>query len=351
MNKERREKILARAQKKGEIRTRDIAELFSVSRQYAHTLLKEMVNTDKLIKIGSRKNAVYVTQQYAKENKSIFSNRVVKVVLNKDLEEHVVLRDIEQRLPSLHKQKENIQSIFAYAFSEMLNNAIEHSKSKSIEIMVSLESQQIFFEITDRGIGVFRNIMRSRKLHSELESIQDLLKGKTTTQPRQHSGEGIFFTSKIADIFKLESYGWELVVDNTIPDVFVLEPKNKKVRGTKVTFILSLDTHKHLNDIFKKFTTINNDGISGFDRTEIKIKLYTVGGVFVSRSQARRVLSSLEKFRSVVLDFDKVPTVGQAFADEVFRVFQNKHPKIKITSTNTNKNIEFMIQRAKNNSV
>ena len=80
--------------------------------------------------------------------------------------------------------------------------------------------------------------------------------------------------------------------------------------------------------------------------TEIKIKLYTMGTIHISRSQARRVLNRLEKFRKVILDFDKVPTVGQAFADEIFRVFKEKYPEVEIIPENMNEAVEFMVERA-----
>jgi hypothetical protein len=82
--------------------------------------------------------------------------------------------------------------------------------------------------------------------------------------------------------------------------------------------------------------------------TEIKIKLHTVGGMPVSRSKAREVLSGLEKFRVILLDYDKVPMVGQAFSDEIYRVFHEKHPHIKIEETNMRKAVEFMVTRTKN---
>jgi hypothetical protein len=49
-----------------------------------------------------------------------------------------------------------------------------------------------------------------------------------------------------------------------------------------------------------------------------------------------------------MLDFEHVPTVGQAFADEIFRVFKNKHPKIQIDIENTNEAVRFMAERARN---
>lgn len=109
-----------------------------------------------------------------------------------------------------------------------------------------------------------------------------------------------------------------------------------------------LYSSNHLNEVFKKYTNLTEESDYGFDKTEIRIKLYTTGGVHISRSQARRVLSGLEKFKIIVFDFDKVPTVGQAFADEVFRVFHNKYPQIKLEVENMTDGVKFMIERARN---
>jgi len=67
----------------------------------------------------------------------------------------------------------------------------------------------------------------------------------------------------------------------------------------------------------------------------------------VSRSEARRILTNLEKFKTVILDFKNTDTIGQGFADEVFRVWQSAHKDVKIVIKNANKDIEFMIKRAK----
>jgi hypothetical protein len=50
----------------------------------------------------------------------------------------------------------------------------------------------------------------------------------------------------------------------------------------------------------------------------------------------------------VVLDFEGVHKIGQAFADEVFRVFRNAHPQIEIIEINTTEQIRQMINRAEN---
>ena len=233
-----------------------------------------------------------------------------------------------------------------YAFSEMLNNAIEHSQSARVGAEVSVSKKMLSFVIEDFGIGVFRNVMKQRGLKSELEAIQDILKGKTTTMPKSHSGEGIFFTSKAGDIFILDSFGYQLIVNNNLSDVFVKKVKKTK-RGTRITFELSAISKKHLSEIFRKYTNTSGKSDLGFNKTEIRVKLYTVSGVHISRSQARRVLEGLEKFSVIVFDFDKVPTVGQAFADEVFRVFHYAHPKIKLEVENMTEGVKFMIDRAR----
>lgn len=342
-----KEKIIEIGKQKGKITTADLASQFSVSRQYVNRLINQLVELEKIIKVGSTRNAFYVLPEYANQHTEILPVRYIKTFNNKSLEEHKVIDQIERTFPLLKKLPENIKSIFTYAFSEMLNNAIEHSKSKKISVEVSVLNKALSFIINDSGIGVFKNIMQKRELKSELEAIQDLLKGKTTTMPKSHSGEGIFFTSKAGDLFILDSFGYQLIVNNDIPDVFI-KKTNKIKKGTRVTFKLSAESSRHLNNLFKKYTNIGSDSDHGFDKTEVRIKLYTMAGVHISRSQARRVLSGLEKFKVILFDFDKVPVVGQAFADEIFRVFHNKYPNIKLQEINMQESVKFMIERAKN---
>ena len=73
--------------------------------------------------------------------------------------------------------------------------------------------------------------------------------------------------------------------------------------------------------------------------------------MLVSRSQAKRLLNRFERFKVVVLDFEGVQEVGQAFADEIFRVFSNFHPATEIRALNANEQVQKMIARAKNANV
>jgi len=341
------EKILEIVKQKGKVVTREIADQFGVSRQYASSLLAQLVAERQLVKTGSTRKAAYLSLAYAKKNRDVLSHRYVKRLKNVSLEEHKVLAAIERDFPLVGGLSDNVKSIFAYAFSEMLNNAIEHSRSSAINIQVAVENKRLSFVVDDYGIGVFRNIKKKRKLRSELEAIQDLLKGKTTTMPKAHSGEGIFFTSKVGDVFILDSFGHQLIVNNELPDVFV-KKTGKIKKGTKVTFDLSCRSKRHLNSVFNKYTNVAKGSDYGFDKTEIRVKLYTVAGVHVSRSQARRVLAGLEKFKVILFDFDKVPMVGQAFADEIFRVFHHRYPRIRLETENMNEGVKFMVRRARN---
>ena len=335
-----RELVLKLALQHGRIKTSDVVkELHTTkSRQYVNSVIRGMVNKKLLLKGGATAGSFYVLPK----NIHLIGDEIIVKLKREDLEEHKVFNDLREKAPFINDLKENISSILFYAFTEMLNNAIEHSQSKYVEICIRKDKESIIFIVNDFGIGVFRNVMQQRKLKSELEAIQDLLKGKTTTQPHSHTGEGIFFTSKAADVFVLESFEYRLRIDNIIRDVFIEELAPQK-KGTKVTFTLSLTSKKHLNDVFSQFVT--KPGELGFDKTEIKVRLYASGTVYISRSQARRILTGLDKFKTIILDFDKITTVGQAFADEIFRVFQQRHPDIKIVPINMVEPVQFMINR------
>lgn len=341
-----KQKILDTAREKGQIRTKELSGLFGVSRQYVSMLIAQLVEGKLLIRIGSTKNAFYILPEYAKIHPHILPSKFFKKLKNLELEEHKILAEIEEKLPQISGLKEHTKNIFTFAFSEMLNNAIEHSLSENISVEISLTDGELWFIVNDSGIGVFRNVMQKKKLRSELEAVQDILKGKTTTIPKSHSGQGIFFTSKAADVFILDSFGQQMTVNNKTHDIAVRRVGVTK-RGTRVIFRIKADSHKHLSDVFKKYTNLNDGSDYGFDKTEIRVKLYTAGGVNISRSQARRILHGLEKFKVILFDFDKVPMIGQAFADEIYRVFKNKHPDIELQEVHMNEAVKFMIERSK----
>lgn len=329
MRKNTKENLMGTVRKLGKASVEEIVENIptKMSRPWISTLLNRLVKEGKLLRSRSGRYAYYVLP----EDQNLLEKKISKVLKNESLQEDRVLEALKKDAAFLTNLRENTDSILYYAFTEMLNNAIEHSGSKRIDVSISRREKVLSFEVLDKGIGVFRSIMNKRKLKSELEAIQDLLKGK---------GD-IFFTSKIADVFVLDSYGYGMRIDNKISDTFVEETES--LRGTKVRFEIDVNTKKHLNDVFKQYQS--ESGAYSFDKTEVLVKLYAAGTVYISRSQARRLVANLDKFKVVVLDFEGIKTIGQAFADEIFRVFASKHPHIQLRSINVGETVNFMINR------
>jgi len=339
MRKNTKENLIETVRRLGKASVEEIVKNIptKMSRPWISTLLNRLVKEGKLLRSRSGRYVYYVLP----EDQELLEKKISKVLKNESLQEDQVLEVLKKDATFLTNLRENTNSILYYAFTEMLNNAIEHSGSKRIDVSIFRRENMLSFEVRDKGVGVFRSIMNKRRLKSELEAIQDLLKGKTTTLPHSHSGEGIFFTSKIADVFMLDSYGYGMRVDNKISDTFVEE--TEILRGTKVRFEIGINTQKHLNDVFERYQS--ESGAYSFDKTEVLVKLYAAGTIYISRSQARRLVVNLDKFKVVVLDFEGIKTIGQAFADEIFRVFASKHPHIQLRSINVSETVNFMINR------
>lgn len=324
----------------GELKPKVLAKRGNVSRQQASKVIKSLKEEGKVIRVGKGPKTTYIPPESDKFDSQAF----LEEFSVKNLQEDRVVSEAKLSNPFLKKIPKNTEEIFDYAFSEMINNAIEHSESEKIKVEVGKEEDFLTFIVRDFGVGVFKNIKNKKGLSSQTEAIQDLLKGKTTTMPKAHSGEGIFFTSKIADVFVLESFDYKLQVDNLLEDVFVAKKENE-LEGTKVIFRIKRGTDKKLEDVFKSYQAVETE--FGFDKTEIIVKLYENDVNYVSRSQARRVLVGLDKFKKIILDFKDISGIGQAFADEIFRVFKERHSDITIETKNANEAVKMMTERAK----
>ena len=331
--------ILNMINKKGAIRAADVVSRTGLSRAYVHRFLKKLADEGLIVLIGKANQAHYVIASNKGKN-PLKPSRVRKIITNKGLAEDKVLSQIKKESSIFQGMTGNVSSIIDYAFTEMLNNAIEHSSSEKIDITITKSTMDVRFTIGDQGVGIFNNIRKKKRLISTMDAIQDLLKGKETTAPEGHSGEGIFFTSKIADRLTIKSLEKKIVFDNVGQDIYIKDVQSS--RGTKVDFVLALKSKKTLSDLFNQYT----DESFQFSKTGVKVKLYHQDIDYVSRSQARRILAGLEKFKTIELDFKDVKTVGQAFADEIFRVWLSTHKAIKVNVTNANENIMFMIRRA-----
>ena len=85
------------------------------------------------------------------------------------------------------------------------------------------------------------------------------------------------------------------------------------------------------------------DPVSGrFNKTTIRVDLFREGD-FVSRTEAKRIGTYLEGFEVIELDFSGVDGIGQAFADQLFRVWSSEHPTTRLVPVNANPAIAAMI--------
>ena len=235
----------------------------------------------------------------------------------------------------------NQYKILEYCTTELVNNAKDHSSGTRLQVKTHWGNGGLQIEIIDNGMGIFKNLQQVLKLIDLQEGLLVLSKGKVTTDPENHTGEGVFFSSRMVDQFVIEANGIRYLKDNWNDDWTYQQIKTNT--GTKIILFVNRDCTRTIKEVFLAYTEPNN---LGFDKTEILVELSRFKDErLISRSQAKRVLDTLDKFSRIVLDFRHIEAVGQGFVDEIFRVFQNQHPTIQLTYQNANDDVVFMIKR------
>lgn len=308
-----------------------LATSFGLSRQVANGYLQGLQRDGLIEAEGSTRARVYRLATLEKIERSY---------RREGLQEDVVWRrDFSAKVADL---PENVRDIWSYGATEMINNAIDHSGAETIEVRLMRNALLTEVSVWDDGEGIFLKIQRALDLVEPREAILELAKGKLTTAPEAHSGEGIFFTSRVMDSFEIESGHLHFRHDRGARDV--IEEWPEPLTGTKVTMRLDNDSTTTLQSVFDRFA---DDEDFGFGKTVVPVRLAQHGTEkLVSRSQAKRVAHRFERFREVTIDFDGVAEIGQAFADELFRVFVASHPNVKLTPINTSEPVAAMIRRA-----
>jgi predicted transcriptional regulator len=314
------------------ITQKEIAKKTNLSIQSVSKLMKKMEQSQRIIKHKNGRKNIYSLPEQATER----TYSLEGLTEHKVYKEMVV--DFIQNVPVCAKEN------FQYAFLEMMNNAIEHSAGTKVTVQLKKNEYQIEFAISDDGIGIYTKIADALKLEEKSYAILELAKGKFTTDPESHTGEGIFFSSKCGCLFGLISD--EIVfMSNPGNEVIVEEQKQFANKGTMVLFKINLQHKEALKDLFDKYTDAPES--YGFSKTIIPIHLLEYGDkspIYISRSQARRLLIRVERFNVVKLDFSGIETIGQGFADEVFRVFKNNHPHVDLIPINCSEAVDKMIK-------
>ena len=307
------------------------ARQYNITRQAVNKHMKLLINQNAIAVSGTTKNRRYSLCTQKKQIKAYN--------LDGTIQEDVVWR--EDVLPTLSQYPDNVIDIWHYCFTEMFNNVIDHSAGKKVIVHIDKTAINTEIIIYDNGVGIFKKLQRELGLIDERNAILELSKGKLTTDPNNHTGEGIFFSSRMMDSFTILSGNIYFTHGHDDGD-WILERAIFRT-GTGVFMTLRNNTSKVQKKIFDRFTSQDE---YGFTKTIVPVKLVQYSDEsLISRSQAKRLLSRVDKFKTVILDFEGVNSIGQAFADEIFRVFRMKNKDTDIYYMNANREVEGMITR------
>jgi len=257
------------------------------------------------------------------------------------LEEHAVW---ETDFEPFFLLKPNIKAIAQHGFTEMVNNTIDHSEGKRVFVWMSQLDKYLSIIVSDDGVGIFRKISDALRLPDMRQALFELSKGKFTTDPSNHSGEGVFFTSRAFEQFQIEANGLHFEHKSGDMDALVEKTNMDFGEGTSVWMVIPINSDRTLNDVYAEYTKAPDD--FDFSKTIVPMKLAQFGGELVSRSQAKRLIARFDRFKLVILNFEGVSEVGQAFADELFRVYARANPGVELLPQNMSEQVERMWRRA-----
>ncbi|MBI3768720.1 MAG: DUF4325 domain-containing protein [Deltaproteobacteria bacterium] len=325
------ERVRQLVDRRGEIQNHDVATALRVSPATAHRLLQALVVGGNL-------------QRHGKGPASRYRLRAIRRRFRlKNLDEHRVWDEVAAEIARIRPLQPDAARSLAYAASEILNNAVDHSRGRTVVVAVAFDKGgTTVTTIQDDGVGVFRRVCQDFGYATPQDAIVQLEKGKLTSDPARHSGEGLFFSSKAVTRFRLESQGIAWIVDSQVRDSGI--GPSDAGRGTRVRLETVSGHVPRLEDVFASYT---DPGSLRFTRTRATIKLAALGTTLVSRSEAKRLVARLTDFRNVTLDFSGIDVVGQGFCDEVFRVFARAHPKVALEPVGMNDTVAFMVARAR----
>ncbi len=314
---------------------RAVSEQFSVSRQTALEHVRRLVEQGTLEAIGSTKSRRYEI--------AVLEKKEVTLVVTPELQEDEVFIEHVRPLLRKHQIASNVEGIVYYGVTEMVNNVKDHSESLRLQLSINMTALKIEVGVRDFGIGIFAKIKKAHSLDSEQDALFELHKGKLTTDPSRHTGEGIFFSSRMFDHFSIYSGATFFSCNRGLENI--LMAADSSIEGTVVTMTIASDSTHTAAEVFQKFAT--DPDTMDFDRTNVIVNLMREAGTeLVSRSQARRVLARLGRFREAILDFRGIPSVGPAFTDEIFRVFAASHSEVQLVPVFMTDEVKAMVVRA-----
>jgi len=307
-----------------------VARRMAVTRRTANRALQRLVDLNWLVREGSK-------------NRPKFRPGLLRQVAQR-----YTLAGLEEDIPwsrdfaPYFNLPCEVNRMIQHAFCELLNNAIDHSEGTSVTVSLRQTQSHVQLLVSDNGRGVFDKIHEAFSLEDPALAMLELSKGKLTSQPARHTGRGLFFTSKMADIFDLHAN--ERAFQRREWDGGGWLPGRPLGRqGTSVYAAIALDSTRTLEGVLRTYSA-DGHGLA-FERTVVPLRLITskLAGL-ESRAQARRVTARLNEFRSAEVDFSGVPHIGHGFADELFRVFTAQQPSVELVPVNMSPAVATMVE-------
>lgn len=308
------------------------AERLGISRVAANRYVRQLEEQGWIARSGPTTRPVYSPG---------YRRALEKTYLLQGLEEDVAWsRDFR---PYLSLQP-NVLAIAQHGFTEMLNNAVDHSGGRQVFVRAEQDQSRLRISIGDDGVGIFEKITQALQLPDKRLALLELSKGKFTTDPARHSGEGVFFTSRMFDGYHIDANGLQFA-HHAHRDQDRLVASDVPHNGTFVVMSVALDSARTTTEVFQAFMNAPED--YDFSKTIVPMKLAQIGDEqLVSRSQAKRLIARFDRFKTVTLDFTGVESIGQAFADELFRVYASAHPQVELRPMHMTQQVERMWLRA-----
>lgn len=307
----------------------ELAERSGASPRAARRALTRLVELNWLVREGTRQRPVF---------RPGLLRQVVRRYPLPGLQEDLPwARDFAPffTLPaSVHRMAEHL-------FCELVNNAIDHSAGSWVTVSLRQTASHAQLLVSDDGCGLFQRIAEAFAIDDPRLAMLELGKGKQTSQPRRHSGQGLFFCSRLADVFDLHAN--EAAFQQRAWDGLGWQAQRAlKHSGTSVYASIALDTPRTLESV-RKACSLDGAGLA-FERTIVPLRLLASASAGLeSRAQARRVAARLNEFARAEFDFGGVPDIGHGFADELFRVLPQELPELELVALNMSPAVAAMV--------
>jgi len=151
--------------------SRGFVEQFEVSRATAAKTLRGFVASGWLESTGGTKPVF-----------RLGGNRIaVKSYPLPGVDEHIAW---EHDFRPVFELPQNVANIAHHGFTEMVNNANDHSEGKLVSVLMRVKDGRLSIVVTDNGIGIFEKICRAMALPDRRLAMQATILERESSSPR-----------------------------------------------------------------------------------------------------------------------------------------------------------------------